>query len=123
MGHFSSSTIVGRNKKFRMQQKLITMACLLAMSTAAPTAEAEADADAQFYGSYPTVPAPKCAPHMLRRSAPQKRFRRRRLNTSQSARILLTCSVTPQHPMLPLTWSNVRRRPIPVPVEVEHCHT
>ena len=36
------------------------MACLLAMSTAAPTAEAEADADAQFYGSYPTVPAPNC---------------------------------------------------------------
>merc|ERR1712060_54960 len=45
----------------RMQsKKLITMACLLAMSTAAPTAEAEADADAQFYGSYPTVPAPNC---------------------------------------------------------------
>merc|ERR1712001_480823 len=46
--------------KSRMQPKLITMACLLAMSTAAPTAEAEADADAQFYGSYPTVPAPNC---------------------------------------------------------------
>ena len=40
--------------------QLITMACLLAVSTAAPTAEAEADADAQFYGSYPTVPAPNC---------------------------------------------------------------
>ena len=36
------------------------MACLLALSSAAPTAEAEADADAQFYGSYPTVPAPNC---------------------------------------------------------------
>merc|ERR1712154_645975 len=44
----------------RMQPKLITMTCLLAVSTAAPTAEAEADADAQFYGSYPTVPAPNC---------------------------------------------------------------
>merc|ERR1711990_1302567 len=46
--------------KSRMQHKLIAMACLLAVSTAAPTAEAEADADAQFYGSYPTVPAPNC---------------------------------------------------------------
>merc|ERR1711990_598234 len=46
--------------KSRMQHKLTWVACLLALSSAAPTAEAEADADAQFYGSYPTVPAPNC---------------------------------------------------------------
>merc|ERR1711990_328597 len=60
MGVTSARAPSWEGTESRMQPKLITMTCLLAVSTAAPTAEAEADADAQFYGSYPTVPAPNC---------------------------------------------------------------
>merc|ERR1712226_424445 len=120
MGHFSSSSIVGRNKKFRMQQKLITMACLLAMSTAAPTAEAEADADAQFYGSYPTVPAPNCVTEVDVLVT--------QVCTPHAEEICSTETVqteTVKHACREITTEHCVDSPtvIPVPVEVEHCHT
>merc|ERR1712001_612945 len=117
--------------KSRMQPKLITMACLLAVSTAAPTAEAEADADAQFYGSYPTVPAPNCVtegdvlvtqvctPLVKREAEADPQF------FAPLHAVGRTITETVKHACREITTEHCVDSPtvIPVPVEVEHCHT
>merc|ERR1712060_807136 len=108
--------------KSRMQHKLIAMACLLAVSTAAPTAEAEADADAQFYGSYPTVSAPHAAPYLVKREAEAEADPQFFAPLHAVGR---TITETVKHACREITTEHCVDSPtvIPVPVEVEHCHT
>merc|ERR1712172_273274 len=136
--------------KSRMQQKRITMACLLAVSTAAPTAEAEADADAQFYGSYPTVPAPNCVtevdvlvtqvctPH-AEEICSTETVQTEEIEYTPICKDIVdvlcdapaphavgrTITETVKHACREITTEHCVDSPtvIPVPVEVEHCHT